>query len=67
MKLRICLIPALMLLLPGCIYVRDATHSSSSRKGVRSQSRPQCHPSEYWDGDQCRHKGKGKGARKHDH
>jgi hypothetical protein len=66
MKLRICLIPALMLLLPGCIYVRDATHRAS-RSGVRSQSRPECHPSEYWDGDQCRHKGKGRGARKHDH
>jgi hypothetical protein len=30
------------------------------------KSRPDCHPSQYWDGDQCRHKGKGKGARKHD-
>jgi hypothetical protein len=27
---------------------------------------PSCHPSQYWDGQQCRHKGKGKGARKHD-
>ncbi len=27
---------------------------------------PQCHPSQYWDGTQCRHKGKGHGARKHD-
>lgn len=26
----------------------------------------ECHPSQYWDGDECRHKGKGKGARKHD-
>ena len=25
-----------------------------------------CHPSQYWDGQQCRHKGKGSGARKHD-
>ena len=25
-----------------------------------------CHPSQYWDGTQCRHKGKGHGARKHD-
>jgi len=25
-----------------------------------------CHPSQYWDGSQCRHKGKGHGARKHD-
>jgi hypothetical protein len=27
---------------------------------------PSCHPSQYWDGQQCRHKGKGSGARKHD-
>jgi hypothetical protein len=29
-------------------------------------ARPACHPSQYWDGAQCRHKGKGHGARKHD-
>jgi hypothetical protein len=29
-------------------------------------SRKECHPSQYWDGDSCKHKGKGKGARKHD-
>jgi hypothetical protein len=28
--------------------------------------RPACHPSQYWDGVQCRHKGNGNGARKHD-
>ena len=27
---------------------------------------PQCRPSQYWDGEKCRHKGKGHGARKHD-
>jgi hypothetical protein len=27
---------------------------------------PRCHPSQYWDGQQCRHKGQGWGARKHD-
>lgn len=26
-----------------------------------------CKPSHYWDGHKCRHKGKGKGARKHDY
>jgi len=26
-----------------------------------------CKPSHYWDGKKCRHKGKGKGARKHDY
>jgi hypothetical protein len=25
-----------------------------------------CPPSHYWDGEKCRHKGKGDGARKHD-
>jgi hypothetical protein len=29
-------------------------------------STPSCHPSQYWDGHQCRHKGQGQGARKHD-
>lgn len=27
---------------------------------------PRCHPSQHWDGTQCRHNGKGHGARKHD-
>lgn len=27
---------------------------------------PQCRPSQYWDGERCRHKGRGHGARKHD-
>jgi hypothetical protein len=27
---------------------------------------PECRPSQYWDGTQCRHKGQGYGARKHD-
>lgn len=26
-----------------------------------------CKPGHYWDGEKCRHKGKGKGARKHDY
>ncbi len=25
-----------------------------------------CHPNQYWDGERCRHKGRGHGARKHD-
>ena len=33
---------------------------------VAPASRPACHPSQYWDGAQCRHKGNGRGARKHD-
>lgn len=38
---------------------RHRSHSSASKNNG-------CHPSQYWDGNQCRHKGKGKGARKHD-
>ena len=36
-------------------------------KRPRSVARVTCHPSHYWDGHKCRHKGKGHGARKHDH
>jgi hypothetical protein len=45
----------------GCIlHTRPHSHRSASRGS------PGCHPSQYWDGHQCRHKGKGHGARKHD-
>jgi hypothetical protein len=47
----------LSLLVGGCVVVDRHT---------RALSRPACHPSQYWDGSQCRHKGKGHGARKHD-
>jgi hypothetical protein len=50
------------LTLSGCIvHGHDHGHSRHASSG-----RPGCHPSQYWDGHQCRHKGKGKGARKHD-
>lgn len=58
------LLPAIALLslsLPGCIVVRDRTTVVKPAKAHRD-----CHPSQYWDGDECRHKGQGKGARKHD-
>jgi hypothetical protein len=32
----------------------------------RTVRQPRCHPSQYWDGNSCRHKGRGHGARKHD-
>ena len=51
----------LVMPLSGCII-----HSGPGRSRHASSSRPQCHPSQYWDGHQCRHKGKGHGARKHD-
>jgi hypothetical protein len=44
----------------GCVVLEK-------RPGVlAAPASPSCHPSQYWDGAQCRHKGKGHGARKHD-
>jgi hypothetical protein len=43
----------------GCVVLEKRTGYLGS--GARA-----CHPSQYWDGQQCRHKGKGHGARKHD-
>jgi hypothetical protein len=52
----------LLVPMSGCIV-----HSHGPGHGrYASSSRPQCHPSQYWDGHQCRHKGQGSGARKHD-
>jgi hypothetical protein len=45
----------------GCVVVRGATEVVKT-----SESKKQCHPSQDWDGSKCRHKGQGKGARKHD-
>lgn len=61
MKKLILFVPVLLIALPGCIYVRDTRYVSRP-----APARKDCHPSQYWDGEQCRHKGKGKGARKHD-
>jgi hypothetical protein len=60
MNLRLVLPVLALFSLGGCLVVRDRTVV------VPSKSRKECHPSQYWDGDQCRHKGKGHGARKHD-
>jgi hypothetical protein len=46
------------LLASGCVFVEKHTQDLSGH--------PSCHPSQYWDGNQCRHKGQGQGARKHD-
>jgi hypothetical protein len=66
MKVRY-LLPLLALFsLQGCI-VRQPIKVAPATKSKKSKlSSKDCHPSQYWDGDQCRHKGKGKGARKHD-
>ena len=45
----------------GCLIRTQPGHSHHAvKKGHK------CKPSQYWDGHHCRHKGKGKGARKHD-
>lgn len=51
----------------GCI-IRETRYVPVPVKGKRGEhrARRECHPSQYWNGDECRHKGKGKGARKHD-
>jgi hypothetical protein len=41
----------------GCVVVERRPTAFVSRS---------CHPSQSWDGSQCRHKGNGHGARKHD-
>jgi hypothetical protein len=61
MNLRVLLPLAALLLQPACVIVRGATEVVKT-----SESKKQCHPSQYWDGSKCRHKGQGKGARKHD-
>jgi hypothetical protein len=43
----------------GCVMTTRSGYPVSS-------GGPRCHPSQYWDGAQCRHKGRGHGARKHD-
>jgi hypothetical protein len=48
--------------LSGCLVT---THDHGHRHGAVSRGRA-CHPSQYWDGHTCRHKGRGHGARKHD-
>ena len=58
-------VTVLPLMLSGCIFTsRDRGHHHGHGRHA-SKSRG-CHPSQYWDGNKCRHKGKGHGARKHD-
>ena len=66
---------------PGCIVrTRDnhrhghvhrepshGHHRHRRAQPVRREHRRDCRPSHYWDGNQCRHKGRGHGARKHDY
>jgi hypothetical protein len=53
---------AMLLPLSGCLVHTGPGHS---RHSSASKSK-KCKPSQHWDGHQCRHNGKGHGARKHD-
>lgn len=69
MAKTIALSIAAAFMLSGCLVVRDRPtrvtrvhlDSDDHHHGKR-----ECHPSQYWDGERCIHKGKGHGARKHD-
>lgn len=49
----------------GCAVVPLSPGPGRSKSSL-SSGKPDCAPSQYWDGTMCRHKGKGHGARKHD-
>ena len=50
----------------SCIIHHPHGRSRQAVKAKKHKKHKKCPPSHYWDGDKCRHKGKGKGARKHD-
>jgi len=50
--------------LMGCLVT--TAQPGRGRHVQEASGRPACHPSQYWDGETCRHKGRGHGARKHD-
>ena len=56
MKKLLPLVIGLSFVLSSCLVV--GPKRGRDRQGVKSAN---CHPSEYWDGNQCRHKGKAKG------
>jgi hypothetical protein len=65
MTLRL-LLPVLGLFsLGGCI-VHPPPLIVVPVKTKKSNLSANCDNNQYWDGEKCRHKGKGKGARKHD-
>ncbi|AEI64878.1 hypothetical protein [Corallococcus macrosporus] len=50
----------------GCFHHHHYDSRPPKSKKSKMSSKKRCHPSHYWDGTECKHKGKGKGARKHD-
>ena len=64
MTLRLLLPVLAALSLGGCIVRNpDIIVPAKTKKSNVSSS---CDNNQYWDGEKCRHKGQGKGARKHD-
>jgi len=54
-------------LVSGCVLVPAHVVPGRARANLESSERDDgCRPNEYRDGNICRHKGKGHGARKHD-
>jgi hypothetical protein len=68
MNFRLLLPVVALFSLSGCIVLKHNPHTAPSKGSQKSglSSRPSCDSNQYWDGEKCRHKGKGKGARKHD-
>jgi hypothetical protein len=64
----VALILAAAFAFSGCVLVQaDRRGPGVVKLGVDgSKDDRGCRPNEYWDGDSCKHKGKGHGARKHD-
>jgi hypothetical protein len=61
---------AFAMIASGCL-THDHHHRAESRTGTLERGEHHdrarsCHPSQYWNGHRCIHKGKGHGARKHD-
>ena len=52
--------------LSGCVFVQHDRRGPGVVKLGLDGKKDRCRPNEYWDGNGCKHKGKGQGARKHD-
>ncbi|MBL4633328.1 MAG: hypothetical protein JKY56_05625 [Kofleriaceae bacterium] len=57
-KIVLPLIVGLAFVLSSCVV------RTTGPRGHRNAKKKRCHPSQYWDGHHCRHKGKAKGHHK---
>jgi len=62
---RLILVAALSMSVSGCLFVPSKV-VGTSRNAASKPSGSRCKPSQEWDGQKCKHKGKGGGSRKHD-